>query len=60
MDQPTFFLNNRGSKDIRYSNFSYQLKYIGPKCANFRCTTTKCYASISVATEEVDFEIKLD
>ena len=49
----TFVVNNQGKKDLRCSNYLYQIKSMGPQSALYRCQTIGLYTSLSLRTHIV-------
>jgi hypothetical protein len=50
--------NNRENPSLRYKNFMFNLKTKGKVSAAFVCTTSGCYASISLKVNKYTQEIQ--
>ena len=52
--------NNQGNHDVRCMNYLFQTKgQMGKKLANYRCSASRCYASVSLKTETINGQIQI-
>ena len=52
--------NNQGNPDVRCMNYLFQTKgQMGKRSANYRCSASRWYASLSLKTETINGQIQI-